>query len=150
MNSSELYLGTDGYKPLPLPPRGEDLYEGRQYYLSPIARLTIEEVYGLRGIPSFVECTRKKTPAQLIEIITTNLETKESKYRAETTAPKLATFRAFIKLGMVHQFTIDLEKVHSLREFYDKSHKVSDYEETDELKKPRSEKKLPDLSILDL
>lgn len=149
---SEIYLGNDGFRPLPLPQRGEDLQPGRQYYLDPVARCTVEDIYGLRGVPSIIECILAKRPATRIFSTTENMDTGEVKQSEPfILARQHETFRAFIKFGSHFKFTIDLEKVHELRAYYANSPKVKDYEKSDE--KPRSngpkERKPIDLSILD-
>lgn len=149
---SDLYVTQDGYKPLRLPATGEELLSGRQYYLSPVARVVIEEMYGLRGIPSVVECILAQRPRRSIRTISTNLDTGELISDREIVQDgQHATFVAFIKHKKHVKFTCDLAKVKELEPFYVESDKVSDYEKSDD-HAPATPKvnKTPDLSILDL
>lgn len=149
---SEQYISTDGYKPLLLPANGEDLVSGRQYYLSPVARVCIEEMYGLRGVPSIVECLLARRPAGIIRTIRTNLDRSVTLYDREVVLGEQdATFRAFVKNRMHYKFTVDLEKVHAMEPFYAEADRVSDYAEAD-TKGPKVPKvdRTPDLSLLDL
>jgi hypothetical protein len=148
---SDLYVTQDGYKPLHLPATGEELISGRQYYLSPVARVTIEEVYGLRGIPSVVECILAKRPRTRLCTTRTNLDTGESfASRDIILEGQHETFVAFIKFKKHLKFTLDLAKIHELAPFYVDSDRVRDYETTDKVPAAPKQEKKPDLSILDL
>lgn len=149
---SDQYVTQDGYKPLRLPATGDELLSGRQYYLSPVARVVIEEMYGLRGIPSVVECLLAKRPRRSIRTVSTNLDTGIVISDREVLQDEQhATFVAFIKHKKHVKFTCDLTKVKDLEPFYVDSDRVSDYEKTDTVgPKVAKVEKLPDLSILDL
>lgn len=159
---SDQFVTNDGYKPLKLPSTGEELQRGRQYYLSPVARTVIEEVYGLKGVPHIVECELAARPATLVERNTYSIRLVDGKVmrdkllhsRVEENTEQLATFRAFIKFKNAYKFTIDLAKVRELEPFYADAPKVSDYEKGDpyaaKARSAAKESKLPDLAILDL
>lgn len=121
---SENYCSTDGYRPLLLPVKGEELLEGRQYALTPLARLILSEHYGIRGVPTIVECTKRKVAATRLETTCTNLETGEIKKSVVTIEPQRATFRAFIKFRSVMRFELEIAKLEELEPFYNNSHKL--------------------------
>lgn len=147
---SDNYADNGGYKPLRLPATGEELLSGRQYYLSPVSRVCIEETYGLRNVPAIVECVFAKRPQTSIVTIRTNMDTGEVVERAPVVLERQhETFRAFIKRGSVMRFTVDIARVRELEPFYVEADRVSDYEKTDE-HAPKKVDKTPDLSILDL
>jgi hypothetical protein len=112
---------------LKLPKRGADLLEGRQYYLCPISRATVKETYGL-VLPKTVECIKRKHPAREITTIAKNLETGEVKTTVMIDPAVEATFRCFISLNNIKVFTLDLEKISSLRQFYADSHLAAELE----------------------
>lgn len=148
---SEQYLSHDGFKPLPLPVRGEELTSGRQYYLDAIARKTVEEVYGLRGLPAVIECIHPKREATQIISFTKIVRTGRIGKKSVVDLPAQdATFRAFQGGKVWHRFTIDLERVQELRPYYAEAHKVSDEEKRVVLIKAAKPRKAPDLSILDI
>ncbi len=150
---------TGGYRPLPLPSRGEALEHGRQYALSPISRLVIEEVYGLRGIPTFVTCLRCRVARTRVTHVIENLETGQV-HRSVTEVPEQdALFEAYFSVKNRVKFTIDLPRVREAEAFYADSPKLKKYEDTCEMK-PRTASSTglatakaprtpPDLSILD-
>ena len=150
---------TGGYRPLPLPSRGEALEHDRQYALSPISRLVIEEVYGLRGIPTFVKCLRCRVARTRVTHVIENLETGQV-HRTVTEVPEQdALFEAFISVKNRVKFTLDLPRVREAEAFYADSPKLKKYEESCELRDAsakraaRGDKREPakpvDLSILD-
>jgi hypothetical protein len=140
-----------GIPVLKLPKKGADLLEGRQYYLCPIARATVKEEYGL-VLPKTVECTRRKHPAREITTIAKNLETGEVKTTTMIDPAVSATFRCFISLNNIKVFTLDLEKIAALHQFYADSHKAAELEleELNEAKKshtPRAKKSVAPIDI---
>ena len=123
---SQNYVTNDGFKPLPLPEKGEDLQQGRQYMLDPVARGAIEDMYGMAGVPAIIECLLAKRPATRIDSTSTNLETGEVRISQPIFLPcQHETFRAFQAHKRHLKFTIDLARVHEMRPFYAKAHKVS-------------------------
>lgn len=122
-----------GYRPLILPRKGEDLIPDRQYALSPVARLVIEEMYGLKGVPTFVTCIRCKVAKTKVTRIIENLETGIVHKTEHIVEPQAATFSAFLSLRNRLVFTVDLDKVHELEPFYAKSPSIAKYERTCEL-----------------
>lgn len=146
-----------GYKPLRLPAKGEDLEPGRQYALTPISRLVIEEMYGLKGVPTFVTCIHCRVAATRVTRIIENLETGHKTETVTIVEPQAATFSAFLSLKNRLKFTLDLERVRQAEAFYADSPKLTKYEQSDELNQgvkaggtnvPKT-RKLPDLSVLD-
>jgi hypothetical protein len=121
---SENYVSSDGYKPLPLPERGEDFQEGRQYALTPLARLILKKEYGLSNVPTIVECLLRKVAATRIATHTLNRETGEAKWTVMELAPQDATFRAYLGRTTVLKFTIDVAKLIALEPMYNKSHEL--------------------------
>ena len=122
---SENYADTGGYKPLLLPTTGEELLPGRQYVLTPLARLILHEVYGLRGIPTICECIKAKRSATQITTVETNLETGvSSPPRIMTLEAQQATFSTYVGNKKHITFILDLKKMDELAPFYDKSHKL--------------------------
>lgn len=126
---SEKYLTTEGYKPLILPERGEELQQGRQYALTPLVRLILHEVYGLSNIPTIVECLHPKVAATQVVTSRTNLETGQVTVASYTIEPQAATFRVFLALGRILKFEVDLVKIIELAPFYSTSHKLPAFEE---------------------
>lgn len=147
---STLYCDQGGFRPLPLPADGFALLAGRQYVLSPIARITLEEAFGLRGIPTVIECVAPRCAARTITTIVvvdgSPMEHRSS-HREEA---RPATFKAYMGNKKFSTFTLDLEKVHSLREFYAQADKVSDREPASGGVRVKASKKVIDLSILDI
>lgn len=146
-----------GYKPLRLPARGEDLEPGRQYALSPVSRLVIEEMYGLKGVPTFVTCIHCRVAPTKVTHIIENLETGHKHETVTKVDAQEACFSAFLTVRNRLRFTLDLERVRQAEAFYAESPKLTRYEESDELRQgvkaggtnvPRA-RKLPDLSVLD-
>lgn len=129
---SDLYVSSaaDGFKPLPLPATGEELQPGRQYLLTPIARLILDEVYGLRGIPTCVECLHARRPETNIRSMTEDVETGKIIATNVVNVPaREATFRAFLGKGKIVRFEVSLKKMEEMVPFYDKSHKLPELEE---------------------
>lgn len=129
---SEQYLSSaaDGFKPLLLPLTGEELQPGRQYLLTPVARVILEEVYGLFNIPTVVECLHAKRPATIVRSITQNAETgKVISTSVMEVEGREATFRAFLSKGKHVVFCLSLEKMEELVPFYNTSHKIPIKEE---------------------
>ncbi len=105
----------DGVMPKELPARGEDLMPGYQYELDPAARRTIDDTFGIRGVPTYVECTKKRVAACRRVTVTTNLETG-AEHRSETVEPEQqATFRAYLGGKRIAVFTLDLPKLAEAR-----------------------------------
>lgn len=123
--SSENYIGTDGFRPLPLPLTGEELLEGRQYCLTPLARLVIREEFGIAGIPTVVVCTRRKVARTTITTVTFNHETKASITRVQELEAQDACFRPS---NSAKPFTIDLTKLEERAPFHNNSHKLPEME----------------------
>lgn len=122
---SGLYInGSDGFKPLCLPERGEDLQEGRQYVLTPLARLILVEEFGLAGLPRVVECIHRRVFATRLTTVSENLETKVSK----TSVIDLPAQDASFRYGK-NKFVLDLAKLVDLAPFYADSHKLPTEEE---------------------
>lgn len=121
---SENYVTSDGFKPLVLPERGEDLIVGRQYALTPLARHIIAEEYGLRGLPTVVECIRSRVAACEITIIRKNVETGKTTTVTRREEEQSETFRAYLGATNKPVFIVSLKKLEELAEFYDQSHKL--------------------------
>lgn len=126
---SENYVSNDGYKPLVLPLRGEDLSPGRQYLLTPLARLILEDRFGLHNVPTVVECLSARHPATCIRSCVENLETGQVLWTVSQLPEREATFRAFLGKGRILKFTVDLRKLEELAPFYSTSHKLPKLEE---------------------
>lgn len=90
---SDTWVKSEGYKPLLLPLSGEDLLEGRQYALTPLARSIAMELSGKADIPTVVECLYRRVAATEIVSTTTNLETGTVKTQKIVLAAQAATFR---------------------------------------------------------
>jgi len=118
---SDQFVGNDGFRPLPLPATGEELLEGRQYALTPLARLILREEYGLSGVATIVECISRKVAHTTITSTTFNHETKETTVRVMEVEPQPATFRV---QGTKLRFQLDIKKLDEFAPFYDKSHKL--------------------------
>lgn len=127
---SDLYVSTDGFKPLPLPVEGEDLQPGRQYLLTPLVRLILDEVYGFRGVPTVVECLHARRPATIIRTMVQDAESGKTLSSSIMEVPaREATFRAFLGKGRVLKFEVSLARLADMAPFYDKSHKLPLLEE---------------------
>lgn len=146
---STLYCDQGGFRPLALPATGFELLAGRQYLLSPIARITLEEAFGLRGVPSTIECVTARSAGRTITTIVATDGSSEEHRSTHREEPRPATFKAYMGNRKWNTFTLDLEKVHSLREFYAEAHAVSD-KEMSSTKEVKASKKVIDLSILDV
>jgi hypothetical protein len=120
---SELYVDNEGYKPQILPERGEDLMEGRQYALTPLARLVLEREYGYGGLPTVLECLLRKVCRTTITTHTFNHETRKHKVSRLRLDPQEETFRAFTAGGIV-KFSFSIAKLDELAPFYDPSHSI--------------------------
>lgn len=159
--------GADGFRPLRLPLRGEDLQPGRQYYLSPVARAIIDEVFGIRGLPSIIECLRCRVAKTRMTVTTFNYETGKEVTKVTELDGQDAAFH--VRGGIVNKFTLDLVEVAKRQEMYEKKtddsffgiihRKRKRYEDDDERPKSKSYSrgvngaplaKKVDLSILDL
>lgn len=125
---SDTYVTLDGYRPLALPLTGEELIEGRQYALTPLARLILREEYGLAGIPTVVECLHKKVAKTTITTSTLNHETNEVKVSVMQLEAQPASFRVFLAVGRILKFELDIAKLEEFAPFYDKSHKLPEME----------------------
>lgn len=119
---SELYCDNGGFRPLPLPTRGEDLQPGRQYVLTPQARRSLKDVYGYVNMPALVECLLAKRPATRIRSYHENLETGAGFWRVADFPGTDASFRAYVGNGKYLKFTLPLEKLKELEPYYDASH----------------------------
>lgn len=127
------------YRPLHLPAKGEDLQEGRQYILDPIARAIIVDTYGLQP-PREIVCLSRKYSARTIKTITTYHETQEVVTHEHVDEGRPPLFRAFMALNRIQKFTLDMEKIEALKPFYVDSPKVKDFEQEEKTHKPRSNK----------
>jgi len=121
---SENYVTSDGFKPLVLPLTGEELVVGRQYVLTPLARLIIAEEFGVKGLPTVVECLKCRVAATRITTIIENLETGEKIERVRNVEAQTETFRAYLGATNKPVFTVDIKKLEKLADFYDQSHKL--------------------------
>ena len=151
MSNQQKIESEKGVPVLKLPKRGEDLVEGRQYYLDPVARATAKEEYGL-ALPREIECIRRKHPATRITSHNENLETGVTKITVMECPAQSATFRAFLKKDKIEVFTLDLKRISELRQFYADSHKAAELEleELNEAKKshaPRAKKPVAPIDI---
>lgn len=121
---SELYVDKKDFRPLILPEKGEQLERGRQYVLTPLARLILQEKYGLFGVPTVVECIQHKVARTLVQVMRTNLDTGKSTYSIQELPGQEATFRVFLGVGRVLKFEVDLVKLEEFAPFYADSHKL--------------------------
>lgn len=135
MKNSKMFDGS-GYHPLRLPAKGEELIVDRQYALTPVSRLVIEEMYGLKNVPTFVTCIKIKVAKTRVTRIIENLETGEVFKSIQDVEPQEATFTAFLSLRNRMLFTLDLARVKQAEAIYADSPKLTKYEESDELAKP--------------
>lgn len=101
------------YGPLNLPSSGDDLQEGRQYYLDEVATSYLKE-QGLI-VPVIVECISRRYFARTIRTITTNLETGVVTDRTHTDEARPATFRTPAGRGRFHLFSLPIEALHEAR-----------------------------------
>lgn len=118
---SDNYFG-----PLVLPEKGEDLLEGYQYLLTPLARDMLSNIYGYRGLPTVVECIRRRVAATCIRSLTENLETGEQRWTVMDLDHQDATFR--VRTGGLRPiiFTIDLAEMARRAPVYMETHKIPD------------------------
>jgi len=126
---SDKYISGDGFRPMVLPDSGEELLEGRQYVLTPLARVILLEAYGLGNIPTIVECVHRKIAATIVLTRTINLETGQVSKSRLKLQPQAASFRAFLQKGRVVRFELDIKKLDELAPFYSDSHKIPQMEE---------------------
>ena len=113
---------------------------GYQYELDPAARRLLDDVFGLRGVPTYVECTRKRVGACRRTLITENLETN-TKHTTVTEEPgQEATFRYVSGHSRFTAFTLDLPALVRARAAMTPAelHKEDRYVHTDE--RPESRK----------
>lgn len=103
--------------PLTLPKTGFELLSGRQYEIDPVARAVIVNEYGLQT-PQIVECLHCQQDEKHVVMISTNKRTGEIKERSFIEPSREATFRAFFKHKKTAVFTLNLDKVTELRQFY--------------------------------
>jgi len=127
------------YAPLHLPKKGEDLQEGRQYILDPVARTIIVDVYGIQP-PREIVCLSRKYSSRTIKTITTYHETQEVVTHEHVDEGRPPLFRAFMALNRIQKFTLDIEKVEQMRPFYKDSPKVNDFEQEEKTHKTKSTK----------
>lgn len=137
-----------GFPVLKLPSKGEDLLEGRQYQLTALARITVQEVYCL-SLPKIVECVFKTRPPMRYATHALNLLTGEAKWSVMELPAQEATFRAFFKHKNIELFTLDLVKLHELEANYKDSHKVRELEEY-EARAEKSARKVETVDVLDI
>lgn len=130
-----------GFPVLKLPKRGEDLFEGRQYELSPVARAYIEETWGF-VLPRVVECLHKKRPPMRYAMHALNLETGEARWSVSEEPATEATFSAWMANSKLQPFTLNLEFIAEREHASKGSHKAREYAEKDfnELSKSAKEK----------
>ena len=122
-------INTDNkFVPLILPERGEDLIPGRQYALTPIARLILREEFCIQA-PTIVECIHRRIAATEITTTRKNCETGETTTSTSSLPAQAATFRCMANRGKILTFTLDLAKLDELVPFYDKSHQLPALEE---------------------
>lgn len=117
-------LNVKEFKPLLLPERGELLEEGRQYLLTPLARDMLDKEFGYRGVPTVVECVRRRVAPTRIVSTTTNLETEVYTQSIVLLDEQQATFRAFLAHRRHITFPLDLAAMDSRAEMYAESHVI--------------------------
>ena len=120
----------EGFPVLELPARGEDLMEGRQYELSPLARSYIDETWGM-SLPRIIECLFKKRPSTRVATHTLNRETGEAKWSVLEDQGHPATFKAMTAQMKPFLFQLDLVWLAGREHETKDSHKVSAYEDKD-------------------
>lgn len=108
-----LFPHEPNYGPLQLPDNGEDLQEGRQYYLDEVATGYLKE----QGVacPVIVECISRRYFAERIETITTCLETDRVRVRSFINEARPATFRTPAGRGRMLLFSLPIEQLHEAR-----------------------------------
>lgn len=111
--------------PLRLPKTGFDLIPGRQYEIDPVARAVIINEYGLQT-PQIVECLHRQEDEREIRTLTTNKRTGVVSETLSVAPAREATFRAFFKYKKCAVFTINIEVVENLRQFYVDAPKAPD------------------------
>ena len=127
---------SEGYPVLRLPKHGTELKEGRQYELTPSARAVVYEQHGI-VLPRVVECLHKQRPAMRYATHALNLETGEAKWSVMEQERQEPTFRAWLSLGKIHRFTLDLEDLSERALQASGSHKAKELEEMDERDLPK-------------
>ena len=140
----------DGVMPKELPLRGEDLMPGYQYELDPAARRAIDERFGVRGVPTYVECIKKRCAPCVRETRVTNLETGAVHESRIEEPEQPATFRAYLGGTRLAVFTLDLPALQRARAAMTPAELVRDdrYERTDE--RPESRKAKPAKQVIDI
>lgn len=98
--------------PHTLPKSGFDLIEGFQYVLSPVARSVIDDVYGIKNVPKYVECVRSQRDEVEFFSRQTNLRTGEVIERSFVQEGCQAVFRGLTGNKKFVKFELDLEFVH--------------------------------------
>jgi hypothetical protein len=116
------YVKNEGYRPLVLPERGEDLLEGRQYALTPLARLVLEREFGLANVPTVVECILRKVAKTTLITRTFNHELRTRTVSRIRLPAQQETFRAYTHT--VFKFSLSLAKLYELAPYYDPSHQL--------------------------
>jgi len=117
-----------GFPVLKLPIRGDMLLEGRQYYMSPVARAHVKEVWGVDA-PKTVECVRKRQPATRITTVSENLETGEVRKTEIVQHAHDPIFRAFNGHRKIFKFSFSCELLHEEEAKYRGSHVAREIEE---------------------
>ncbi len=148
---SEIYADNGGFRPLRLPKSGYDLQPGRQYILDSVARVIVADVYGLRNLPSVIECMSAKSDACVAVSYQINKRTGEKTPERHLEVPESnEVFRAFPAGSKYVTFTIDLAKVEERRAASAEADLVKDEEEKQAAAPRVKKRKEIDLSILDL
>ena len=94
--------------------------------LDPIARSYVEDTYGYRNVPKYIECLRPASNASVTLSIKIDLVSGERiKYRHFQDGEE-ATFRAIFGFKKVVKFTLNLEKIEKSRPFYVEADKVKE------------------------
>lgn len=126
---------SNNYLPLILPERGEDLLEGRQYILSPLARDMLYKVYNQRGVPQIIECIRRKVAKTRIATLTQTYGTdeksgleviKSQQWHVLELDAQEATFRCSMGWYNPLVFCIDLEDMYDRASTYAETHVIPD------------------------
>lgn len=123
----------DGVMPKELPSKGEDLMPGYQYELDPAARRMIDDMFGIKGVPTYVECIKKYCSPCERYCRTTNLVTGAVFESTMQEPEQLATFRAYLGGTRLATFTLDLPALAKARAALVPADFVGDrYDNTDE------------------
>jgi len=124
------------FVPLKLPKTGEELLEGRQYEIDPVARAVIFDKFGIRP-PKFVECIHSKSCQRTVTSVTTYADGRPSVTSVMEIPGRQETFRAFYKYKRVAVFQCDLAVVEDLRQFYVDAPIVAEDEPEERERSPR-------------